>query len=224
MAESELRIQVNPKVGEVTGLLKRPRGAHAVYAFAHGAGAGMRHAFMEAASAALAERGIATLRYAFPFTEAAKRRPDSRPVLVATVKAAVAVARQKAGDRPVFAGGKSMGGRMTSLAASEEPLAGVAGLVFYGFPLHAAGKPSVERADHLAQVGVPMLFLQGTRDALADLERLGPICRRLGAKAQLHEVLGADHGFQVLKRSGRTDGEVVEELTQTVSAFIAKRS
>lgn len=219
MGDAELTIAVDEKIGTVTGLWSEPRGARAVYVFAHGAGAGMRHAFMEAACQALAERGIATLRYAFPYTEAGRKRPDHRSVLEKTVRAAVAAGVARADGRPVFAGGKSMGGRMTSRAAAVETLAGVRGLVFYGFPLHAAKKPSTERADHLADVEVPMLFLQGTRDALCDLELMRPLCADLGERATLHEVEGADHGFHVLKRSGRSDAEVLGELTDAAAAF-----
>ena len=222
MGDAQLRIQVDEKTGAVTGLWREPPDAKALYVFAHGAGAGMRHAFMEAASESLAERGVATLRYAFPYTEAGTRRPDHRSVLEKTVRAAVAAGVARAEGRPVFAGGKSMGGRMTSRAAAAEALPGVAGLVFFGFPLHAAKKPSTERADHLADVDVPMLFLQGTRDALCDLELLRPLCRELGARATVHEALGAEHGFHVLKRSGRTDEEVLAELAERTAAFAAE--
>ncbi len=221
MGDAELTIEVDETIGTVTGLWREPADAKAVYVFAHGAGAGMRHAFMEAASDALAERGLATLRYAFPYTEAGKKRPDHRSVLEKTVRAAVAAAVARADGRRVLAGGKSMGGRMTSRAAAALALPGVAGLVFVGFPLHPAKKPGTERADHLADVDVPMLFLQGTRDALCDLELLRPICDALGARAVLHEALGADHGFHVLKRSGRTDDEVLAELADRIAAFAA---
>ncbi len=220
MARSELTIQVSEKAGSVSALLEKPRGARALYAFAHGAGAGMKHAFMEAACAALAERGVATLRYQFPFTEAGKRRPDSKGILLATVRAAVETARSKAGALPLFVGGKSMGGRMTSQAAAEEALPGVSGIVFYGFPLHPTGKPGIERADHLAEIDLPMLFLQGTRDTLADLELLKPVCRKLGSRSTLHVVDGADHSFHVLKRSGRTDEEVLTEISDQLVQFV----
>jgi predicted alpha/beta-hydrolase family hydrolase len=209
------------KQGEVSALLLRPAGARRLLVFAHGAGAGMRHRFMAAMSAALAEQGIATFRYQFPYMEAGGRRPDSRATLLATVCAAVVAARAAAPDLPLLAGGKSMGGRMTSLAAAEAPLEGVRGLVFFGFPLHAAGRPSAERGAHLAGVDVPMLFLQGERDQLADLALLLPICAGLGERANLHVVPTADHSFHVLKRSGRTDGEVLDELAGTVAAWSA---
>jgi predicted alpha/beta-hydrolase family hydrolase len=151
--------------------------------------------------------------------EAGRRGPNRPPRLIATVRAAVATARTKAGDLPLFAGGKSMGGRMTSLAASEGPLDDVRGIVFFGFPLHPAGKPSSQRGDHLARVGVPMLFLQGTRDKLSELERLEPVCRKLGTLATLHVVEGGDHSFHVLKRSGRSDADVITELGTSVEAF-----
>ncbi len=209
----ELRIAVDDRVGDVAARLLRPAGARALLVLAHGAGAGMDHPFMEAASQRLADRAIATLRYQFPYMEAGKRRPDPKARLLATVRAAVGRGLELAEGLPLLAGGKSMGGRMTSLAASEAPLDGVRGIVFFGFPLHAAGKPpGDERAAHLSDVGVPMLFLQGTRDKLADLSLLRPVCKRLGDRAQLHVVEGADHGFHVLVRSGRTDDEVQDEL------------
>jgi predicted alpha/beta-hydrolase family hydrolase len=170
----------------------------------------MRHAFLETLAGGLADRGIATFRYQFPYVEAGRRRPDREPVLLATVRAAVAAAKERAGDLPIFAGGKSMGGRMTSRTAARDPL-GVVGLVFLGFPLHPPGKPSTE----------PMLFLQGDRDTFAKLELLEPIVTRLGARATLHLVGGADHGFHVLKRSGRTDREVLEELVEQADAWTA---
>ena len=201
------------------GLLWLPDPAVSFLALAHGAGAGMRHAFMEAVAAALARQRVATLRFEFPYASAGSRRPDPRPVLVETVAAAAAEADRLAGGLPVFAGGKSMGGRMTSQAAAESRLAGVRGIVFLGFPLHPAGKPGTARADHLADVEPPMLFLQGTRDALADLSLLRPICERLGPRARLHVIEGADHGFHVPKRSGRSDADVIEELADAVARF-----
>src|SRR5262245_22456087 len=179
----------------------------------------MRHAFLEAIAAALAGRRVATLRFEFPYAAAGGRRPDPRPRLLDTVCEAAAEAERLAGGRPLLAGGKSMGGRMTSLAAAEGRLASVRGIVFLGFPLHPAGRPGLERADHLAAVPQPMLFLQGTRDALADLALLRPVCERLGARAELHVIEGADHGFHVPKRSGRTDAEVIEALADEVRDF-----
>lgn len=208
-----------PEAGTVSGLLLLPSDASALLVFGHGAGANMRHAFMERMAARLAGCGIGTLRYNFPYTEAKRGRPDRPPVLTATVRAAVTAAAAHARGRPLLAGGKSMGGRMTSLAASEMPLAGVRGLVFFGFPLHPAGAPGVARAEHLAAVGLPLLFLQGTRDNLADLTLLRPICAALGPAASLREVDGADHGFHVLKRSGRTDEDVLDALTREVATW-----
>lgn len=203
----------------LSGLFLRPERATHLFVFAHGAGAGMRHAFMEALAQALAATGVATFRYPFPYTAAGSRRIDPEPVLLATVRAAVAAAHAAAPDLPLLAGGKSMGGRMTTRAAAAEPLPGVRGFVFVGFPLHPAGQPAISRAAHLAQVPLPMLFLQGTRDALADLELMRGVCARLGARATLRVVEGADHAFHVLKRSGRNDAEVLEELAAAVPAW-----
>jgi predicted alpha/beta-hydrolase family hydrolase len=211
-----LDIHVGERVGRVSCILTRPPDARVLYVLAHGAGAGMRHRFMEAVAGILAERGVASLRYQFPYTEAGGRRPDPPAVLHATVRAAVAAAAEIAPGLPLIAGGKSMGGRMTSGAAAGEPLPGVAGLVFLGFPLHPPKRPSEDRAEHLSGVAVPMLFLQGTRDDLADLGLITGVCARLGPRATLHVVDGADHAFEVLKRSGRTDAEVLEELAGTV--------
>ena len=204
---------------EVSALLVRPPGARWLVVLAHGAGAGMRHPFLEGLAAALAAQAIATLRFQFPYVEAGSRRPDPRPLLLATVRAAVAAAAERAPDLPLLAGGKSMGGRMTSLAASEAPLAAVRGLVFVGFPLHPAGRPGRERGDHLASVALPMLFLQGTRDALADLSLLRPVCGALGARASLVVVDGADHGFRVTKARGGAARDVAAELAAAVRAF-----
>jgi predicted alpha/beta-hydrolase family hydrolase len=216
---SEHRFTATSSTGEVGAILVRPEGASALYVFAHGAGAGMRHAFMEAASAALAERSIATFRYHFPYMEAGRRGPNPAPVLVKTVRSAVMEAARLAPELPLLAGGKSMGGRMTSTAASSEPLPGVRGLAFFGFPLHAAGRPSADRGAHLNDVGLPMLFLQGTRDNLADLTLLDPLLAGVRPTPELHVVEGADHGFHVLKRSGRTDDAVLEELAVTFARW-----
>jgi len=214
----EQRIRVADGV-EVSALLIRPARPSALYVLAHGAGAGMRHAFMDAIAERLAALGVATLRYQFPYVENGSRRIDPEPLLLATVRAAVAAGHEAAGGVPLIAGGKSMGGRMTSRAAAAAPLEGVSGIAFLGFPLHPAGQPGVSRAEHLAKVGVPMLFLQGTRDALADLSLLTPIVERLGPRAKLQIVEHADHGFHVLKRSGRTDEQVLEELAGAVDAW-----
>jgi hypothetical protein len=216
-----LSFVATPAKGEVSALLMRPQRARFLLAFAHGAGAGMRHRFMEAMSGRLAAAGIATFRYQFPYMAAGSRRPDARATLLATIRAAVDAARAAAPDLPLLAGGKSMGGRMTSQAAAEAPLPAVRGLVLFGFPLHPAGRPSTERADHLDRVELPMLFLQGERDRLAELELLRPICARLRARATLHVIPGADHGFHVPKSSGRTDAEVQGDLATMVASWAA---
>lgn len=208
-----------PEAGEVSALLVRPAKALRMLALAHGAGAGMRHAFMEALARELADAGVATLRYQFPYMEKRQRVPDRPAALTATVRAAVRAASSAAPDLPLLAGGKSLGGRMTSLAASEQPLEKVQGLVFFGFPLHPPNQPGTKRAEHLARVNVPMLFLQGTRDTLADLKLLRPICAGLGTRAALAVFETADHSFHVLKSSGQTDAEVLRELAQTVARW-----
>ena len=219
---SEVRIHVGDSIGTVSGILLRPTDSRALYVLAHGAGAGMRHRFMEAVAQSLATRGVATLRYQFPYVEAGGRRPDPPGVLEATVRGAVATARESAPDLPLVAGGKSLGGRMTSNAMARRSLVGVLGLVFLGFPLHPAKQPGVTRAEHLARVESPMLFLQGTRDALADLGLITSVCSSLGPRATLHVVDGADHSFSVLKRSGRGDGEVMEELSVAVTEWVRR--
>ena len=207
-----VQIEVGPDIGHVPGILLRPPGAWLLYVLAHGAGAGMRHRFMEAIAEALGAQGIATLRYEFPYMSTGARRPDPPAVAHATVRAAVAEAARLAPGLPLVAGGKSFGGRMTSGAAAREPLPGVHALVFLGFPLHPPKQPGTSRADHLAGVGIPMLFLQGTRDDLADLELVTRVCGELGSRATLHVVDGANHAFEVLKRSGRSNEEVLQEL------------
>ena len=218
-----LALHVSETVGEVEALLLRPDGAKWLMVLAHGAGAGMHHPFMEGISHVLAECSIATLRYQFPYMQQRRGRPDVSAVLIATVRAAVKVARQTAADLPLLAGGKSLGGRMTSLACGEKPpatdMAPVRGLVFFGFPLHEANRPSTVRAEHLTAVQVPMLFLQGTRDPLADLSLLRPVCAELAPRASLHVVDGGDHSFHVLKRSGRTETDVLNELGRTVASW-----
>lgn len=223
MQTRDLKFDVANK-GAVSGILARPPKATALYVVAHGAGAGMRHAFMDAMASALYRRGIATLRYQFPYTEAGRKRPDRPPPLMATVRAAVHEAGRRARGLPLFAGGKSMGGRMTSMAAAQEPLAGVSGLVFLGYPLHPPGKEGTSRADHLDDVSVPSLFVQGTRDKLANLDLLRPVLRRVGKQAELFVVDGGDHSLHVLKRSGRTDDEVREEVADHITAWIDRRS
>ena len=210
-----LRIAL-PTGDAVSALAEGPADPKACYVFAHGAGAGMRHAFMGAIAESLATRGVATLRFQFPFMEQGSKRPDTPKVAHAAVRAAVAEAAQRWPGVPLFAGGKSFGARMTSQAQALELLPEVRGLIFVGFPLHPAGKPSVERAAHLSDVQLPMLFLQGTRDALADLALVRETTKVLGKRATLHTVEGADHAFHVLVRSGRTDAEVMDELCKSI--------
>jgi predicted alpha/beta-hydrolase family hydrolase len=212
-------VAVSESVGEVSAVLLRPADAFCLYVFAHGAGAGMRHRFMEASAEGLAARGVATLRFNFPYMEVGRRAPDRAPRLVETVRAVVEHAAGIAPGLPLLAGGKSMGGRMTSTAASGDPLPGVRGIGFFGFPLHAAGRDSSERGAHLADVGLPMLFLQGTRDKLANLDLLRPVLADIRPAPTLHVVEGADHGFHVLKRSGRTDEEVLDELCDAFASW-----
>ncbi|MGH0032769.1 MAG: alpha/beta family hydrolase [Myxococcota bacterium] len=216
-----LRFLATESQGEVSALLLRPDGADRLLVFAHGAGADMHHAFMQAAAERLADRGLATFRYQFPFMEGGRRGPNPPAILTKTVRSAVDAAHAAAPDLPLFAGGKSLGGRMTSTAASAQALPRVRGLVFFGFPLHAPGKPSSDRGAHLHDVAVPLLFLQGTRDKLADLELLAPLVGELGPAATLHVVDGGDHSFHVLKRSGRNDDEVLDELADAVDGWTA---
>jgi hypothetical protein len=202
--------------GDVSGLFLRPEHAWALYVVAHGAGAGMEHPFMERGARDLASAGVPTLRYQFPYMEAARKRPDPPAVAQATVRSAVETAAGLAPDLALVAGGKSFGGRMTSAAAASGPLPGVCGIAFLGFPLHAPGRPGESRAGHLDQVAVPMLFLQGTRDALADLDLVRGVTDRLGERATLHVVEGGDHSFHVLKRGGRTPDEVAGEIRDAI--------
>jgi predicted alpha/beta-hydrolase family hydrolase len=208
--------------GSVSALLIRPSQAKACFVFAHGAGAGMSHPFMEAVASGLAERDIATLRYQFPYMEKGSRRPDSPVVAQATVRAAVTEAGRRCSGLPLIAGGKSFGGRMTSQAQAATPLDGVQGLAFLGFPLHPAGKPSSERAEHLGDVRVPMLFVQGSRDKLAEVRLLEPVVDRLGPLATLHLVNAADHSFHVPARSDRNDREVMEEFLDAFAAWVGR--
>jgi uncharacterized protein len=208
----------------VSALLARPDNARALVVLGHGAGAGMRHPFMARVATELALRGVATLRYQFPYMEAGRRRTDPAPVAEATVRQALTTARAEAPDLPLFVGGKSFGGRMTARAMAADPDPAVRGLVFLGFPLHPAGRPSTERAESLEAVPVPMLFVQGTRDALAELDLLRPIVAGLGERAALHIVEGGDHSFQVLKRSGRTEDDVMTEIGDAVAGWVLERS
>lgn len=205
----------------VSSLWLAPQNARALYVFAHGAGAGMAHKSMAAIADGLAERGVATLRYNFPYMERGSKRPDTPALAHRTVRAAVAQARTLAPDLPLFAGGKSFGGRMTSQAQALAPLPEVRGLVFFAFPLHPAGKPGDDRAKHLGDVAIPMLFLQGANDALAELDLLKPVVTRLGKRATLAVFDHADHSFHVPAKSGRKDAEVLAALLDTTSAWIA---
>jgi uncharacterized protein len=215
-------LEVTVPIGDeaVSGLLLRPPGAKALYLFAHGAGAGMTHKSMASNSEGLAERGIATLRYQFPYMEKGGKRPDPPKVAHAAVRAAAAEAVRLAPDLPLYAGGRSFGGRMTSQAQASEPLPGVRGLAFLGFPLHPAGKPGVERSEHLARVRVPMLFVSGERDALADLGLLRPVVAGLGDLATLHLVASADHSFKVPAKSGRTAAEAEAEALDALAKWM----
>jgi predicted alpha/beta-hydrolase family hydrolase len=206
----------------VSGLLEVPANARACYVLAHGAGAGMNHPFIVSVAKGLAARGIATLRYQFPYMERGSRRPDPPQVAQAVVRAAVAAASHRLPELPLFAGGKSYGGRMTSQAQAASPLAGVRGIAFLGFPLHAAGRPSRDRAQHLSNVRVPMLFVQGDRDALADLQMLKPVVESLGERATLAIVAGADHSFRVRAASSCNDEQARTTVLDELAGWIAK--
>ena len=218
-AAEPLRISL-PQGATVSALLDLPEDPQAALVLAHGAGAGMQHMFLASLAQGLAGRRIATLRFQFPFAEQGGKRPDPPALAQAAVRCAAAEAARRLPGVPLFAGGKSFGGRMSSQAQAEQPLAGVRGLVFVGFPLHPASKPGIARAAHLQQVQVPMLFLQGTRDTLADLALVRQVGAGLGERATLHVVEGADHAFHVLARSGRTDAEVLQELLDVMAAWM----
>lgn len=219
----ELSFEATRSSGDVSALLTRPPNPRSLLVLGHGAGAGMRHVFMEEMAGILADRGVATFRYQFPFMEQGKRSPSPRPILLKTIRAAVQAAAAAAPELPLVAGGKSMGGRMTSLAASAEALPDVRGIVFLGFPLHGIGKPpNTERSAHLDDVEVPMLFVQGTRDRLADLELLRPVVDALGSRASMHVIEHGDHSFKVPKRSGRTHEEVLEEVADTTARWVGQ--
>lgn len=207
--------------GMVSSLLLRPEGARWLLVLGHGASTDLRHTTLQTIAERLADVGIATFRYNFPYMERGGGGRDSLAVSLATVRSAVAAAHAAAGDLPLLAGGHSFGGRMTSLAMAEEPLEGVQALVFFSFPLHPSDKPGIERAEHLEKVEVPMLFLSGTRDALADLELLRPVCQRLEGRATLHLLETADHGFKVLKRARASDEDVFVEMARVLRAWLA---
>jgi len=220
-----LTVRVSDSGGDVEALLLSPGDARWLLVLAHGAGAGMHHPFMESLARELAACRVASLRYQFPYMQQRRKRPDAPAMLTATVRAAVIAASEAASDLLLLAGGKSLGGRMTSLALAEEraatkaDAARVRGVVFFGFPLHPPGRPGTQRAEHLARVQVPMLFLQGTRDTLANLALIRPVCAQLAPRATLYVVDTADHSFHVLKRSGKIDADVLRELARTVASW-----
>ena len=218
MAVTELQLFISASVGSVSAILVRPSDAWLLYVMAHGAGAGMRHPFMQTVAENLGSRGVATFRYNFPYVDAGRKRPDHPAALEAAVAAAAKTAAELAPNLPLIAGGKSLGGRMSSGAAASGMLPQVRGLVFLGFPLHAPAEPGTGRADHLGRVNVPMLFLQGTGDAFARLDLLTQVCGRL-PRATLHLIEGGDHSFNVPKRSGRTKEEILDELSSTLSKW-----
>ena len=220
----EIEIPLGGPVPFVSALITSPAAPKAVYVFAHGAGAGMRHTFMESVSNIFAEHGVATLRFQFPYMQSGRTAPNPPKILKKTIRSAFEAAADDFGTLPIFAGGKSMGGRMTSMAVAESGLDGVAGLVFFGFPLHAAGKPSSERGDHLRRVGVPMFFAQGTRDRLADLNLLKPLLDSLPTDVTLLEIDDGDHSLKVPKRSGRTSEEVLHEVVSSIASWMSVRT
>lgn len=220
MKKESLSINISDKIGDVSGLFYSPDKPKSVIVFAHGAGAGMKAIFMEAVSLALAEREIAILRFNFPYIENGKKIPDPKPVATATVAAAVQKAVKLCPNIPVFGSGKSFGGRMTSTAASEGLVPELKGIIFFGFPLHAPGKPSNERAEHLYRVNIPMLFLQGTRDALATMELLKPVIKKIGKKAELFIINGADHSFHIPKDYKMKDSEALEIMCDEVKRWM----
>jgi len=219
---NELRFLATPEKGEVSALLMRPEGATHLLVLGHGASTNMRHATLEKIARALAEQNIATFRYNFPYSESGRGR-DSTPTCVATIRSAVTAAHEAAPDLPILAGGHSFGGRMTTTAASEAPLQNVVGLVLFSFPLHMPGRPDTKRAEHLSSVTVPMLFLSGTRDALAGLDLLEPVVKRL-QNAKLHLLDTADHSYKILKKSRKTDEDVFVEMARAVAAWAASVS
>ena len=216
---TELKFIATPETGEVSALLMRPANASHLLVMGHGASTNMRHAMLQAIAEHLAAAGVATFRYNFPYSEHGRGR-DSQPVCTATVRSAVAAGHFAAPDLPLFAGGHSFGGRMTSTAASEAPIQGVRGLVFFSFPLHMPKAPATKRAEHLDAVKIPMLFLSGTRDELASLDLLKPVCQKLGERATLHVLDTADHGYHILKRSRTGEEDVFEEMARVASAWM----
>ncbi|HLY81183.1 MAG TPA: alpha/beta family hydrolase [Caulobacteraceae bacterium] len=222
MDAEPVRIRIDDS-STVSGLWQAPTSPRACLVLAHGAGAGMAHRAMAATAHGLAERGVATLRYQFPYMEKGGKRVDPPPVAHAAVRAAAAEGLRRAGGAPLFAGGRSFGGRMTSQAQALAPLEGVRGLVFFAFPLHPAGKPSIDRAGHLSAVAIPMLFLQGTHDALAELDLLRPVVAGLGPRATLELISEADHSFHVAAKTGRKDTDVLAAMLDVAAAWMAAR-
>ena len=220
----ELRFTAHEQKGEVSALYLRPSGAAALLVLGHGAGTNMRHRFMEELAQALAAAGAATFRYNYPYSEKGGGGMDGEKVRLATVRAAVAAAARQARGLPLFAGGHSMSGRMTSMADAQEQLDGLRGILFFAFPLHPAGKPGSERAAHLDKVTVPMLFLSGPRDALAELTLLEPAVKKLGERATLHLVDTADHGLKVRKRGRSSTEPVMEELARVAASWMKQQS
>jgi hypothetical protein len=220
LIKKDVKIKISDSIGEVSGLFYSPVAPKSVMVFAHGAGAGMKNKFMEAVSLALANRKIATLRFNFPYIENGKKIPDPKPVAITAVASAVHKASKLCPGLPVFGSGKSFGGRMTSNAASEELVPELKGIIFFGFPLHPPGKPSNERAEHLYKVSIPMLFLQGTRDALANMDLLKPVIRKIGKKAELFIIEGADHSFHIPKEFKLKDSEAMEIMCDEVERWI----
>jgi predicted alpha/beta-hydrolase family hydrolase len=220
LIKKSLRFEVSKNIGEVSALFYSPPKAQYIMVFAHGAGTGIKNKFMEEVSVSLAQEGITTLRFNFPYMENGKKMPDTKPVCSAAIKAAVEKAAELCPNLPLFAAGKSFGGRMTSTAASLGQLENIKGIIFFGFPLHAPGKPSTERAEHLFSVNVPMLFLQGSRDALASLDLLKPVCKKLGSKAELFIIEGADHSFHCSKEYKLKDKDVIELMCKEVKRWM----
>jgi predicted alpha/beta-hydrolase family hydrolase len=215
-----MELQIPTPHGDVAAIALLPAGAEWLYVLAHGAGAGMRHRFMEAMAGRLADHAVGTLRYEYPYMSAGSKRPDPASKNEAVTRAVCEFAGREFSHLTLCAGGKSMGGRMTSQAQAAAPLPRIEALVFLGFPLHAPGRPAAARGEHLERVNIPMLFFQGTRDSLADLTLLEPICTALGERATLHVITDADHSFAVLKRSGRTADEVLDEIAETTAAWL----
>jgi uncharacterized protein len=217
----EMKFLATAEKGEVSALLLLPAEANCLLVLGHGASTNMRHATLQTISERMAEVGIATFRYNFPYMEQGRSR-DSQEVCTATVRSAVAAAQKAVPGFLLLAGGHSFGGRMTSNAASESPLPGVHGLIFFAFPLHQPGKPDTKRAEHLSSVTVPMLFLSGTRDELADRELLESVCKKLGKHATLHLLDTANHGYRILKRSRKSEEDVFVEMARIAREWISR--